>query len=188
LAINLQVHEVMADQGDTTVFSDVDIPFHLPQETVMPPSPVKPATIDAYLAALPADRREALAALRAVINRNLPKGYEEGMQYGMPAWFVPHSAYPAGYHCDPSQPLPFVSIASQKSHIALYHMGLYADPELMAWFREAWHEHAATRLDMGKSCVRFKKPEHIPLELIGALCERMTPDAWVALYEAALRP
>jgi hypothetical protein len=145
-------------------------------------------TVAEYLAALPDDRRAAMRSLRTTIRKHLPKGFQERIQYRMPAWVVPHSRYPAGYHCAPEDPLPFLSIASQKSHIALYHMGLYADPELMAWFREAWHEHAATRLDMGKSCVRFKKPEHIPLELIGALCERMTPDAWVALYEAALRP
>jgi hypothetical protein len=185
LAINLQVHEVMADQGDTTVFSDVDIPFHLPQETVMPPSPVKPATIDAYLAALPADRREALAALRAVINRNLPKGYEEGMQYGMPAWFVPHSAYPAGYHCDPRQPLPFVSIASQKSHIGLYFFCLYMNPELMSWFEAEWRK-TGSRWDAGKSCVRAKKLADIPIDLVGKVVKKVPMNSFIAGYEAAL--
>jgi hypothetical protein len=151
----------------------------------MTPPPAKPATIDAYLAALPADRREALDALRAVINRNLPKGYEEGMQYGMPAWFVPHSAYPAGYHCDPSQPLPFVSIASQKSHIGLYLFCLYMNPELMSWFEAEWRK-TGSRWDAGKSCVRAKKLADIPIELVGKVVKKVPVKTFVASYEAAL--
>jgi hypothetical protein len=151
----------------------------------MTPPPAKPATIDAYLAALPADRREALDALRAVINRNLPKGYEEGMQYGMPAWFVPHSAYPAGYHCDPSQPLPFVSIASQKSHIGLYLFCLYMNPELMSWFEAEWRK-TGSRWDAGKSCVRAKKLADIPIDLVGKVVKKVPVKTFVASYEAAL--
>ena len=151
----------------------------------MTPPPAKPATIDAYLAALPAYRREALDALRAVINRNLPKGYEEGMQYGMPAWFVPHSAYPAGYHCDPSQPLPFVSIASQKSHIGLYLFCLYMNPELMSWFEGEWRK-TGSRWDAGKSCVRAKKLADIPIELVGKVVKKVPVKTFVASYEAGL--
>jgi hypothetical protein len=144
-----------------------------------------PTSIDAYLAALPDDRREALDALRAVINRNLPKGYEEGMQYGMPAWFVPHSVYPAGYHCDPSQPLPFVSIASQKSHIGLYLFCLYMNPELMSWFEAEWRK-TGSRWDAGKSCVRAKKLADIPIELVGKVVKKVPVKTFVASYEAAL--
>jgi hypothetical protein len=151
----------------------------------MTPPSAKPATIESYLAALPPDRREALDALRAVINRNLPKGYEEGMQYGMPAWFVPHGVYPAGYHCDPTQPLPFVSIASQKSHIGLYLFCLYMNPELMSWFEAEWRK-TGSRWDAGKSCVRAKKLADIPIELVGKAVKKVPVKTFVASYEAAL--
>jgi len=125
-------------------------------------------TVAAYLKTLPDDRREAMTKLRKVIADNLPKGFKEVLgDYGMPCWVVPHSRYPEGYHCDPKQPLPFLSIASQKSHVAVYHMGIYADPKLLAWFRKEYPKHVKTKLDMGKSCIRFKKVETIPYELIG---------------------
>ena len=126
----------------------------------------KAKTVAQYLSALPKDRREALKAVRSTILKNLPKGYAEGMQNGAIGYFVPHSIYPPGYHCDPKQPLPFGGLASQKNHMAIYLMCVYSDPELEAWFREAWAK-TGKKLDMGKSCVRFKKLEYLPLDLIG---------------------
>ena len=115
-------------------------------------------TVAAYLKALPDDRRAAMTKLRKTVKGNLPPGFQEVLgAYDMPSYVVPHSRYPAGYHCDPKQPLPFISIASQKSHVALYHMGLYADPKLLAWFQKEYPKHVKTKLDMGKSCLRFKK-------------------------------
>ncbi|MDF2382080.1 DUF1801 domain-containing protein [Nostoc ellipsosporum NOK] len=143
--------------------------------------------VDAYIAALPVERQEAMTQLRNVISNNLPAGFQEVIAYKMPAWVVPHSYYPAGYHCDPKQPLPFISIASQKNFIALYHMGMYAVPELYQWFTEAYPNFSKTKLDMGKSCVRFKKPESIPFELIGQLMKKMTPDQWIKVYETNFR-
>jgi uncharacterized protein YdhG (YjbR/CyaY superfamily) len=147
----------------------------------------KAASVDQYVSELPEGRKEAMEQLRSVINRNLPKGFSEGMGYGMMGWSVPHSKYPAGYHCDPRQPLPFLGIASQKNAISLYHMGIYADPALLQWFQEEYPKHSKAKLDMGKSCIRFKKPEHIPYDLIGQLVSRMTPDDWIMLYEKAFR-
>lgn len=125
--------------------------------------------------------------LRSVIRKNLPKGFKEGMGYGMLGYSVPHSIYPAGYHCDPKQPLPFMSIASQKNFIAVYHMGIYAMPELYKWFVGAHAKASAKKLDMGKSCIRYKKPEDIPFELIGELASKLTPQDWINVYEKAFR-
>jgi len=147
--------------------------------------PAKPTTVKAALAALPADRRAALAAVRDVINKHLPEGYAEGIQYGMIAWFVPHTLYPPGYHCDPKQPLPFASLASQKNHMALYLHRLYADPAEHARFADAWTA-AGKKLDMGKSCVRFKKLEDVPLDVVAAAIARTPLKAYVARYEANL--
>jgi hypothetical protein len=144
-------------------------------------------TPDAYFAALPSDRRPVMLALRAAIAKALPKGFEEIVAYGMPGWVVPLSAYPAGYHCTPGAPLPFLGIASQKSHISFYHMGLYADPALLEWFKAECAKRLTKRLDMGKSCVRFKKPEDVPVELLADLCRRMTPKQWIALYGSKLK-
>lgn len=141
----------------------------------------------AYIAMIPEDRRESMKKLRATIKKHLPKGFEETMSYGMVGYVVPHKLYPNGYHCDPKIPLPFMSIASQKNFIAVYHMGIYADPKLLAWFTKAYSERVSTKLDMGKSCIRFKKPEQIPFELIGELAGKMTVDAWVNMYESALK-
>jgi hypothetical protein len=151
------------------------------------PSPKATLTPDAYFEALPADRRPVMLALRAAIAKALPKGFEEVVAYGMPGWVVPLSLYPAGYHCTPGAPLPFLGLASQKSHISFYHMGLYADPALLAWFEGECARRLPKKPDMGKSCVRFKKPEDVPVALLADLCRRMTPKAWVALYEAKLR-
>jgi hypothetical protein len=142
---------------------------------------------DAYVAQLPEERREPINQLRAILLQNLPDGFEETMSYGMIGYVVPHSRYPAGYHCDPKLPLPFISIAAQKNFYAFYHMGIYIDPELMDWFAEAYPKHSSAKLDMGKSCIRFKKPEHIPYALLGELAGKITPEQWVGLYEARLK-
>ena len=149
--------------------------------------PEHPTTVDVYMAALTPDRVEAVTRLRQVLKANMPEGFVEVIGYGMPSYVVPHSLYPAGYHCDPKLPLPFVSFASQKSHIALYHMGLYANPQLMDWFVTEFPKHSKAKLDMGKSCLRFKKPSEIPFDLIAELSRKMTPEQWVALYESAFR-
>ncbi len=143
----------------------------------------KAATFKEYINEAPAERQSALEQLRKVISKNLPKGFKEAMGYGMPGFVVPHSIYPAGYHCSPELPLPFVSFASQKNFIAVYHMGLYADPQLLKWFVDEYSARVTGKLDMGKSCIRFKKPEQIPFELIGELCSKMTVAEWIALYE-----
>jgi len=140
-----------------------------------------------YMTALPQDRREAVQKLREVILANMSEGFSEGIGYGMLCYTVPHSRYPSGYHCDPKLPLPFISLASQKNSISLYHMGIYASPELMQWFTEAYPEHSKTKLDMGKSCIRFKNVSNIPYKLIGELVSRMTMEEWIAIYERNIK-
>ncbi|HEV7333340.1 MAG TPA: DUF1801 domain-containing protein [Flavisolibacter sp.] len=140
-----------------------------------------------YIDTLPADRKSPVSQLRDTIVKNLPEGFSEGMGYGMLGYAVPHSRYPAGYHCDPQQPLPFVSLASQKNFIALYHMGLTAMPSLLQWFQDEYPKHSKSKLDMGKSCIRFKKPEQIPYGLIGELMQKVTPDEWIAVYESEIK-
>ena len=125
--------------------------------------------------------------LRAVILKNLPEGFEETMNYGMIGYVVPHTLYPEGYHCDPKLPLPFINLASQKNYIALYHMGVYSDPDLLKWFKEAYADRVPTKLDMGKSCIRFKKPEHIPYDLVGELCSKVGTSEWISRYEKAVK-
>jgi len=139
-------------------------------------------TVKQYLAELPEDRRTAIAAVRKVIRANLNDGFEEGMQYGMIGYYVPHRIYPAGYHCDPAQPLPFTCLASQKNYMSLYMMTVYDDAPLAEWFQSAW---AATgkKLDRGKSCIRFRKLDDLPLEVIGEAIRRMTVEDFVAFYE-----
>ncbi len=144
----------------------------------------KATTVDAYLAELPEDRKKAISKLRKVIKKNLPKGFKEGMGYGMAGWSVPHSLYPPGYHCTPELPLPFMGIASQKHFIAIYHMGVYADPKLLKWFTDAHAKASPKKLDMGKSCIRYKKPEDIPYKLIGELASKITPEEWIEIYES----
>ena len=147
----------------------------------------KAATPEEYVESLPDDRREAVNKLRKVIRKNLPKGFVEEMSYGMIGYVVPHKLYPKGYHCDPKLPLPFLNIASQKNFIAVYHMGIYMNPKLLEWFTNEYPKHSKRKLDMGKSCLRFKKPDEIPLDLIGELASKMTVKEWIALYEKALK-
>ena len=140
--------------------------------------------IEAYLTALPEDRKLVMNKLIAIMKKNLPKGFSMDFSYGMIGFCVPHDLYPKGYHCDPKIPLPFVSIASQKNFIALYHMGIYAEPILLQWFQDEYPKHVKSKLDMGKSCIRFKKMEEIPYDLIGDLMKKMSPKEWIALYES----
>ena len=147
----------------------------------------KATTVEAYISELPKERKEAITKLRKEIKKNLPKGFSEGVGYGMMGYCVPHSLYPPGYHCDPKQPLPFMGIASQKNFIAVYSMGVYADPKLLKWFKDEYAKAGVGKLDMGKSCIRFKKPENIPYKLIGELASKMTPEQWIGRYEKILK-
>ena len=144
-------------------------------------------TPDEYIAGLPDDRREIVAAMRKVINDNLPAGFMETSSYGI-GWVVPHSLYPPGYHCDPKQPLGFMGLASQKNYISLYSMCLYGANKHLEWFQNEWPKYIKKKLNMGKSCIRFSKPEDVPLELIGKLAARVTPRQWIEIYEKALKP
>ncbi len=143
----------------------------------------KATTPEQYISELPDDRKEVITKIRKVIQDNLPEGFQEGMGYGMMAYFVPHSKYPDGYHCDPKVPLPFINLASQKNFVALYHSGIYAKKELYDWFVGEYPKYVKTKLDMGKSCIRFKNMKNIPYELIAELCSKMTADDWISLYE-----
>lgn len=147
----------------------------------------KSTTVAAYMQEVPEERREVIEALRKVIKQRLPKGFEEQMNYGMIGYVVPHTLYPKGYHCKPTDPLPFMNIASQKNFIAIYHMGIYADATLLKWFTDEYAKRVKGKLDMGKSCIRFKKPEQVPVDLIGELAAKMSPQQWIALYEKAFR-
>ena len=150
---------------------------------------IEASTVEEYLQKVPAERQEPMARLRALLRSNLPEGFEEVLSYGMPGFVVPHDVYPKGYHCDPILPLPFVSFASQKNFIALYHMGLYANEDHMAWFKASWDADQWGKLDMGKSCIRFKNMDKIPWDLLSELATKITPQAWVSQYEAAfLKP
>ena len=140
-----------------------------------------------YINQVPEERKDVLKKLRKTIVTNLPEGFEEGIQYGMIGYYVPHSKYPSGYHCNPKDPLPFMSFASQKNSVNLYHSGIYAIPELHEWFVGEYPKHSKRKLDMGKSCIRFKKTEDIPFELIAELVTKMTPDDWIEVYESVLK-
>ena len=146
---------------------------------------IEAQSVQEYLENLPEERKEPIEKLRKIISENLPNGFEEQLSYGMIGYVVPKSIYPKGYHCTPELPLPFLSIASQKNSINLYHMGIYADEKLLLWFQEEFPKHSKKKLDMGKSCMRFKKPEDIPYELIGELARKMTPKDWIEKYENA---
>jgi uncharacterized protein YdhG (YjbR/CyaY superfamily) len=148
---------------------------------------VKATSVDDYISQLDEDRQTAMTKIRKVIKKNLPKGFQETLNYNMPAFVVPHKLYPDGYHCDPKLPLPFISFASQKNFIALYHMGIYANPDLLKWFVEEYPKHCKRKLDMGKSCIRFKKIEEIPYKLIGELCAKMYPQEWIDSYEINMK-
>lgn len=140
-------------------------------------------TVKEILANIPEERAEAFNKLHEVIVKNLPKGFEPGMSYGGLGYVVPHSLYPDGYHCKPSEPLPFAGIASQKNSINFYHMGIYADPDLLKWFVDEYPKHCKQKLDMGKSCIRFKKMDDIPYKLIGELMKKMSVKQWIGIYE-----
>lgn len=142
---------------------------------------------DEYVSKLPEDRAEAIQRLRDIFNSNLPEGFEEVMSYGMIGYVVPHSLYPKGYHVTPDLPLPFINIASQKNFVALYHSGIYAFPELLEWFKAEYPSYVKTKLDMGKSCIRFKNVKTIPYELITELATKMTPERWIEIYESNLK-
>ena len=147
----------------------------------------KSESVDDYISQLPEDRKEPITKLRKVINQNIDRGFSEEINYDMPGWVVPHSLYPDGYHCDPKLPLPFLSIASQKHIVAVYHMGIYASPQLLKWFISEYPKHCSTKLDMGKSCIRFKKVENIPYEFIGELVSKISAEDWVQLYESNVK-
>ena len=147
----------------------------------------KPLTVEQYLAELPEDRKNVIQNLRNAIKDNLPKGFEEVMSYGMLGYVVPHSLYPNGYHCNPKLPLPFINLALQKNFIALHHMGIYSDINLLDWFVAEYPKHAKTKLDMGKSCIRFKKVDDIPFEFIGKLVAKMSMEDWISTYEKLLQ-
>ncbi|RJG19186.1 DUF1801 domain-containing protein [Massilia cavernae] len=150
------------------------------------------ATISDYLATLPGGRRQIVEAVRNVIVANLDGGYAEGMQYGMIGYAVPHSIFPAGYHCDPKQPLPFAGLASQKNYVSLYLMGLYSgcteenETDEVRWFRDAWAASGKKKLDMGKACVRFKKLDDVPLDVIGEAIRRIPAQLYIERYQAGL--
>ncbi|MFD2588784.1 DUF1801 domain-containing protein [Croceitalea marina] len=148
---------------------------------------IEAKTVDEYISKLPEDRIAAVSKLRETVKSNLPEGFEECINYKMIGFVVPHSIYPSGYHCDPKLPLPFINIASQKNFIALYHSGIYADSKLSDWFVAEYSKHVKTKLDMGKSCIRFKKIEHIPYDLIAELCQKMTIKDWITLYEKNIK-
>lgn len=145
------------------------------------------ATVQHYMNELPEDKKDGIEKLRNLILENLPKGFEEGMSYGMIGYYVPHSIYPSGYHCSPQLPLPFMSVAGQKNSINFYHMGIYANPELYNWFVAEFPKHSSKKLDMGKSCIRFKKATDIPFELLGELVRKVSVSDWIATYESVFK-
>lgn len=142
---------------------------------------------EAYIKQLPEERQAVVSKIRATILKNLPKDFEEQMSYGMLGYVVPHSIYPDGYHCDTKLPLPFINLASQKNFVALYHSGIYADKKLHDWFVAEYPEHCKRKLDMGKSCVRFKYMDDIPYKLIAELCGKMSVKEWITLYEESVK-
>jgi uncharacterized protein YdhG (YjbR/CyaY superfamily) len=144
-------------------------------------------TPDQYTAELPDDRKAVIQKLRTIVTNNIPPGFEEVMGYGMLGYVVPHSLYPQGYHCNSKDPLPFFGMASQKNTINIYHMGIYADQKLYDWFVAEFSKHCKSKLDMGKSCIRFKKLDDIPYDLIGELVTKMTVEEWIELYETSFK-
>jgi hypothetical protein len=140
-----------------------------------------------YLESLPEERRKVIAKLRNVIRKNLPKGFKEVMNCGMIGYVIPHSLYPPGYHCDPEQPLPFMNISSQKNHVAVYNMAIYADKNLLAWFTKEYQKQTNEKLSAGKSCLRFTNLDQIPYELIAQLAAKVTPQEWIKIYEKAIK-
>ncbi len=152
----------------------------------MPTKTAAPTNIAAYMKSLSPERREMVQAIRDAVNANLDPLFEEGLQYNMPAWYVPHAIYPAGYHCDPKQPLPFASVASQKNHVGIYLFCIYQDAELRDWFVDAW-KATGKKLDMGKSCIRVRKLEDVPLDVLGKAIKKMKAKPFIAQYDS-VRP
>lgn len=148
---------------------------------------IKAESVKDYLDQLPEDRKKAMSKMRKVLKANLPKGFKEVIGYNMPAFVIPHSLYPEGYHCDPKLPLPFINYASQKNFVALYHSGVYADEKILKWFVIEYPKHCDTKLDMGKSCIRFKKMDKIPFDLIGELAQKITPQDFIQIYEKNIK-
>ena len=144
-------------------------------------------TTQEYIDQLPEERQGPITKIKEILSKNLPSDLEEGILYKMIGFYVPHSMYPDGYHCKPTDPLPFINLASQKNFIALYHMGLYAKKELHDWFVSEYPKHCKFKLDVGKSCIRFKKMEDIPYELIAELAQKMSTAEWIEIYEKALK-
>ncbi|WP_242134268.1 DUF1801 domain-containing protein [Aestuariivivens marinum] len=147
----------------------------------------KATSPDDYINLVPKDHRDALIKLRKTIAANLPEGFEEGINYNMIGYYIPHSVYPNGYHCDPKLPLPFMNIASQKNSINVYHMGIYANESLKKWFVDTYKKQSTKKLDMGKSCIRFKKGEDIPFGLIGELAGKISANEWITYYETVIK-
>ncbi len=147
----------------------------------------KATSPEEYISELPEDRKAPITKLRQIILKNLPKGMKETMNYGMLGYVIPHSVYPGGYHCDTKLPLPFMNLASQKNFIAVYHMGMYAEKEILDWFTNEYSKRCKYKLDMGKSCVRFKKMEDIPYGLIGELTAKMSTEEWIEIYETNIK-
>lgn len=144
-------------------------------------------SVEDYISQLPEERKEAIEKLRRVVKENLPNGFEETIAYGMIGYVVPHSIYPSGYHVNPKEPLHFISIASQKNNISFYHMGIYVFPDILVWFQEEYPKYVNTKLDMGKSCIRFKNVNNIPYDLIGELCGKITLEDYIEKYQGELR-
>ncbi|MBL4904834.1 MAG: DUF1801 domain-containing protein [Flavobacteriaceae bacterium] len=144
-------------------------------------------TVDEYINQLPEERQPVIKKLRSILSKHLPKGFSEQISYNMIGFVVPHSLYPDGYHCDTKLPLPFINLGSQKNFISIYHMGLYSNPELLEWFTTEYPKHSKRKLDMGKSCIRFKKMDDIPYPLIEELATKMSPEQWIGVYEKALK-
>ncbi|SHN30289.1 DUF1801 domain-containing protein [Gracilibacillus kekensis] len=143
------------------------------------------ASINQYLEDKDEKWHDAFTKLYQTINEHIPDGFENTIQYGMPSFVVPLSTFPEGYHCEENTPLPFLSIAAQKNHIAVYHMGIYADQQLLKWFEQEYPKHMTTKLNMGKSCIRFTNPNKIPYELLGELASKVSVDEWIATYKGS---
>lgn len=148
---------------------------------------IEASSVSEYIEAIDAERRDAYSKLYQVVADNIPDGFTSCMQYNFPSYVVSLEEYPPGYHCTPNTPLPFVSVGAQKNFLALYHMGVYASPDLMKWFVEEYPKHSKYKLDMGKSCIRFKRINDIPYKLIGEFMQKMSVDQWISIYENAYK-
>jgi hypothetical protein len=139
--------------------------------------------LEEYMEKIADNHKFSVNKLREIVKQNIPVGFEEMLNYGMIGYVIPHDLYPKGYHCDTKLPLPFINIASQKNFVAFYHIGLYAMPVLYTWFIDEYTKLDLKTLDMGKSCIRFKKPDDIPFKLIGELVSKISVEKWISIYE-----